>query len=294
MEHLKEVVERRLHHEALHQVIPNVKDCKLRMIYEQQGHLFEWSLYQQNKQYWGCLIEHQADEMEIITDQTVLERCKLYELDTQVFLQIAERFFDPYGNEPRVNPRPKKNKSFQAFHLYLEIISGLRESDEALAAIGMELHEAEFIVNLFDRLRRFYEISSYQNSNILWRKPELFTVKELIPLLEGLHAAYLISRKVAKLPLDIAQGLGINRVKMMTGIMWRYLHWQVYTFWHDEYFTLFSYWKTNPDNFEGMGEKLINKANRIVGYRFPKNIIHSDLKFDCSGDRFCFQEEAER
>lgn len=264
------------------------------MVYEQHGQLLEWLLFQQNKQYTGCLIEHKAEEMRIVNDRTVIERCRLYELDTQIFLQIAERFFDPYSNDLRVKPSTKKNKSFEAFHLYLEIFSLLRESAEARAAIEMELHEAKFIVNLFDRLQQFYESSSCQNSIFLWRKPELFTAEEVTPLLKDLHAAYLIFRKVAKLPFDKAQQLGLDRLKMMSGIMWRWLHWQVYTFWHDEYFTLFSYWKTNPGNFEVMGEKLITKANRIVGYSFPTKIVNSNLKLECSVQLLRFQKEGQQ
>ncbi|MFK2824084.1 hypothetical protein QYG89_00045 [Bacillus sp. B190/17] len=288
----KGVLERRLQHEGLRSVIPNVEDCKLRFVYEQKDQLFEWLLFEKEHQNYGCLIEHQADQMNISSNLKIIEQCQSYELDVQALLKVADLFFNSQRNKNWQPLSQKKNKRFEAFQTCLEIFSFLKESKDGLAAVQMEHKEVEFVVSLFKRLRELDEMGKNQHHLLLWRKTELFNQNERLQFLKGLHSAFIIFRKLAKLPFHEAYQLGIPQIRMMTRLRWRWLHWQVYTYWHDEYFYLFSRWKSNPNDFETMQQTLLNVTNPVVSRLYPKEINVLDLTLSCKDELFRFQKEA--
>jgi hypothetical protein len=290
MESMKEIVERRLQHEGLRSVIPDVEDCKLRLVYEQNDQLLEWLLVEKVNRHAGYLIEHQADQMTILSDRSAIEQCMSVELNRQALGKIADVFFNSMKIREWQQPSMKPCKGVKAFQTYLELFPSLKDNDKALTLIRMEREEAEFIVMLFERVRSFYEPTSDQKDSILRRKAERFRSDACIALLQDLHTAFPIMQKVAKLPFHMAHQLGSQKVRLMTGISWRWMHWQVYTHWHDDYFYLFDRWKSNPNNYDVMQQTLLESVRPIVARLFPNEMIVSEQTFSCEHEPFRFQE----
>ncbi len=290
MDAIKEIVERRLQHEGLRSFIPVVEDCKLRIVYEQNDRLLEWLLVEKENQNAGYLIEHHADRMTILSDRGAIEQCMAVELNRQALGKIADIFFNPMKIREWQQPSKKPHKGVQAFQNCLELFPSLKDNDKALTLIRMEREEAEFIVTLFERVRSFYEPTSDQKDFILWRKAEQFRSDAWIALLQDLHTAFPIMQKVAKLPFHMAHQLGSQKVRLMTGIGWRWMHWQAYTHWHDDYFYLFDRWKSNPDNYEVMQQTLLESARPVVARLFPNEMIVSEQTFSCEREPFRFRE----
>lgn len=290
MDAIKEIVERRLQHEGLRSVIPDVEDCKLRLVYEHNDKLLEWLLVEKGNRHAGYLIEHRADRMTILSDRSAIEQCMSVELNRQALGKIADVFFNSMKMRERQQPSMKPHKGVKAFQTYLELFPSLKDNDKALTLIRMEREEAEFIVTLFERVRSFYEPTSDQKDSILWRKAERFSSETWTDLLQDLHKAFPIMQKVAKLPFQMAHQLGSQKVRLMTGISWRWMHWQVYTHWHDDYFYLFDRWKSNPDNYEDMQQTLLESVRPVVARLFPNEMIVSEQTLSCEREPFRFRE----
>lgn len=290
MDAIKEIVERRLQHEGLRSVIPDVEDCKLRIVYEQHGRLLEWLLVEKGNRSGGYLIEHQADRMTILSDRNAIEQCMTVERNRQALGKIADVFFNPTKIREWQQPSLKPHKGVKAFQTYLELFPSLKDNDKALTLIRMEREEAEFVVTLFERVRSYYEPTADQKDSILWRNAERFRSDTWIDLLQDLHKAFPIMQKVAKLPFQMAHQLGSQKVRFMTGISWRWMHWQVYTHWHDDYFYLFDRWKSNPDNYEGMQQTLLESVRPVVARLFPNEMIVSEQTLSCEREPFRFRE----
>ncbi|MBM7585442.1 beta-galactosidase beta subunit [Bacillus pakistanensis] len=290
MEILKEVLECRLQHEGLRSVIPSVEDCRRRLVYEQQDRLLEWLVFEKENRNYGCLIEHQADQMKILSDSTTIEQCKSYEGEAQALYEIGDVFFNPERNRHLWPTYMKKNKRFEAFQTYLEVFAILKDSEDILTSIQVDQEEAEFVVALFERLRDFYEIGNDSSSLLLWRETKHLCINKW---LKDLHSAFIIFRKLTKLPFQKAHKLGVSKVRLMTGVGWRWLHWQVYTYWHDEYFYLFSRLKSNPEDFEKMEQTLMNKTSHAVYPLFPMGAKVSEMTLSCDRESFRFPKEGD-
>jgi hypothetical protein len=288
MDNRKDIVECRLQHEGLRSVIPRVEDCRRRLVYEQQDRILEWVLFEKENRNYGCLIEHQADQMKILSDRASLAQCKSVEADAQALWEIADVFFNPEKNRHLRPTYMKKNKRFEAFQTYLEVFAILKDFEDVLATIQMDRQEAEFVVALFERLQNFYEIGNDPSSSLLWRETKHICLNNW---LKDLHAAFIIIRKLTKLPFQKAHKLGVSKVRMMTGLGWRWMHWQVYTYWHDEYFYIFSRVKSNPDDFEKMKQTLMNKTSSAVSPLFPMEIKVPEMTLSCEDESFRFPKE---
>ncbi|WP_433746465.1 hypothetical protein [Falsibacillus pallidus] len=247
----------------LEEYIP-VKSITARLLFCESDRILEWIFSTEGRSSKSYLIEHTEQHMRSVGEQDLLEELKEKELNHRIMERIAAAFY-----RERIPQRKRRGD----FEIHLAVFEELEQAgfDEE----RLSRNEICFFNATMRDLKKIDEANVIHEGNRLWRdcRTNNNGKSSILQMMERLHGCYPISMKMKAFSFAEAHRLfSHQKIRRMTGIGYKWLNWKVYSYWHDEYFYLFSTTKTNPSLFEEMYEKLAEMERKDFKIVFEQKL----------------------
>ncbi|RDI39921.1 hypothetical protein [Falsibacillus pallidus] len=247
----------------LEEYIP-AKNITARLLFCESDRILEWIFSREGRYSKSYLIEHTENQMRSLGEQSLLEELKERELYHRIMEKIASAFY-----RERIPQRRRRGD----FEIHLAVFEELEQSGFDEERLSRD--EICFFNETMRDLKKIDEANVIHEGKRLWRDSRTIDdgKSSILQMMEKLHGCYPISMKMRKFSFAEAHQLfSHQKIRRMTGIGYKWLNWKVYSYWHDEYFYLFTSTKTNPSSIEEMYEKLAEKERKDFKIVFEQKL----------------------